>query len=216
MGRRISQPLQAYRELVRLKLGFMMVGLQTRPLRERMPGNARGARFIAFANDDFTGTVLSVGESLTLGYAGTANFNSSALNVQTLTVSNGELDSGDVTVSNQLVWQAGTIAGSGTLTVEDNGGTATNLLLSDGAIGSAGVWTLDGEDPRQPGTGNPESIDGEPRRTFQLFERRHVRQCGDAYGRERQQCVIPTSRFDCCEIREQGNCSSMRWEAITC
>ena len=63
---------------------------------------------------DFTGTVLAVGNSLTVNGNGVADFGTTAFSVNTLSIVGGELDAGDVTVANQFVWYGGTVGGTGT------------------------------------------------------------------------------------------------------
>ncbi len=80
---------------------------------------------------DFTRTVLSVGNSLIVG-DGTADFYAVSLSVQQLEVDeNGSLISGDIAVADQFVWNGGTVSGTGTVTVANNGSSAPNLILGD-------------------------------------------------------------------------------------
>jgi uncharacterized repeat protein (TIGR03803 family) len=75
---------------------------------------------------DFTGTVASVGQTLTINTAhswptATANFEAQALSVPNLNISGTLSDSVSVVVTAAMDWQGGTLTGGGTLTVAAGG-----------------------------------------------------------------------------------------------
>jgi hypothetical protein len=105
-----------------------------------------GSTFVDYSTVDFTGTVLSVGDTLAISNGATADFHTASLSAQTLNLTAGTLNAGDVTVSKQFLWNNGTISGAGTLTVQNNGSISPNLLLGDDVTGYPwGNWTIDGK-----------------------------------------------------------------------
>lgn len=80
---------------------------------------------------DFTGQVASIGSSLEID--GTANLHLNDINVQTLKIGSSlggaSLTAGDITVSDQFNWYAGTIQGPGSITVLDDGGLDPSFVL---------------------------------------------------------------------------------------
>ncbi|MBS0260989.1 MAG: hypothetical protein JSS02_03460, partial [Planctomycetes bacterium] len=108
--------------------------------------NVTGNTYSLWGNVDFTGTVVSLGQSLTLGVsAGTVDFHGGSLTLPHLYVAGGNLVSGDIDVTDKLDWQGGRIGGTGTLTVENNSLAAPNLLLHNPAGQSGTALILDGK-----------------------------------------------------------------------
>jgi hypothetical protein len=97
------------------------------------------------AQVDFAGPSPQPGGTLVVGPfgGGTADFHGTAILVDYLTLADGTLRAGDVTVAGQLTWGGGTLAGSGTTTVE-----AGATLLNQGII------TLDGRPLDNYGSGS--------------------------------------------------------------
>ena len=114
-----------------------------------------GSTVVGYAGTaDFTGTVNSVGSSLSILFGNSvADFGTTALSVQQLEIDGGILTAGDVTVANQFVWNGGTVGGTGTLTVENNPVTSSNLAMGPYLSQSYAVWTLDGKTLDNQGQG---------------------------------------------------------------
>ena len=103
--------------------------------------------------------MLSVGDSLTVNINGVADFGTTAFSVSTLSIVGGELDAGNVKKANQRLYgMAARSAERGTLTIENNPGTAPNLLMPDPPVGfEQSNWVLRRQDAGQPGTGSRQS-----------------------------------------------------------
>lgn len=137
------------------------------------------------AGVDFSGPVASVGNDLFL--TAEANFHSTDLNVQTLEMyfdgpSEAHLVAGNVTVSNQLNWQAGTIGGAGTLTVLDDGDTDPDLQFFDNDDPDSALhhWGLaDGRILAVEGQTAFAITDVAPERVFQLDDGSKIVNGGD-------------------------------------